>query len=71
MYTTTKYHFYKLGKEPDLPHRYYNHSTGLTGFLAPQALDNYLGYLTINEAEKLVEKKHVNHLNRRKSIYRR
>ena len=64
MYTTTKYHFYKLGKEPDLSHRYYNHTTGLTGFSAPQSLPNYLGYLTIPEAEKRIERKNINVMSR-------
>ena len=66
MYTETKLHFYKLGKEPELPHRYYNHTTGLTGFLAPQSLPKYLGYLTIQEAEKLVERKNINVMSRRR-----
>jgi len=61
-----KAHFYKCGQEPGESHYYYNHSTGLAGFLYPQDRKAYLGYHTVEEAEKLIERKHVNRLNRRR-----
>lgn len=51
-----KYHFYKCGRQPDEAHRYYDHSTGIAGFLAPQERNGYLGYLTVEEAEEPIKK---------------
>ena len=47
-----KYHFYKCGREPEEAHRYFDHSTGVCGFLAPQDRRNYLGYMTIEELDR-------------------
>lgn len=47
-----KLHFYKCGRQPVEAHRYYCHSSGLAGFLAPQDRRNYVGYMTIEEVEK-------------------
>ena len=52
--TMIKYHYYKLTRTPDVPYKERDISTGLTAFMYPQGFKNYLGYLTPEEADKLM-----------------
>lgn len=46
---TIKYHFYKCGRKPDIPHKYYDHSTGIAGFVGVQDRKNYIGYMPLED----------------------
>lgn len=45
-----KYHFYKCGKRPDNC-KYYDHSTGIAGFVGVQDRKNCIGYMPLSEIE--------------------
>lgn len=66
-----KYHFYKCTVEPDAPYRYYERSTGLCGFLSPQDRENYIGYMTIEDAEAQTPNNNQNTVKNANNNYKR
>lgn len=57
----TKYHFYRYAEEKYAPNNdFFDHSIGIAGYLKLQQEGRYLGHLTIDELDGLLNKpKHI------------